>query len=131
MEAISGATNIFLSGGLVTNKYLTLKFISRPSRRELTICQIVHGDIHPGNVVLPPPLDSDIERLLEQEPLEHRICRKDGAPTSRLLPERVTEPVDIGYGVGQVQIIDLGTVLPFLVDSWQLGLTLYFILTDG
>ncbi|EGY21112.1 uncharacterized protein VDAG_02636 [Verticillium dahliae VdLs.17] len=234
----------------VTNKYLTLKFISRPSRRELTICQfvkehcfspnvstitdsftiphhlskggrntpsilfdaivypttgvdlrrvstpcehpqspaplsidrrmqcvrhlirgiadlhrarIVHGDIHPGNVVLPPPLDSDIERLLEQEPLEHRICRKDGAPTSRLLPERVTEPVDIGYGVGQVQIIDLGyafqpsegaaftrrdfprgtplppeligknasTVLPFLVDSWQLGLTLYFILTDG
>lgn len=69
------------------------------------MCKFVR---HPGNVALPAAPDSDIERLLQRKPLEHHIRRKDEKPIVSNLPERVTEPVDIGFSQGHVQVIDLG-----------------------
>ncbi|KAK4158348.1 kinase-like domain protein [Chaetomidium leptoderma] len=131
---------------------------------ELHDMGIVHGDIHPGNIALPPPPGDEIEdHLARESPLVHEVRRKDGQPTHPALPTHVTEPVDIGFGEGSAKILDLGysfrpadggqysrshfpsgtmlppelldqdatTSFPFKVDSWHLGLCIFFILTDG
>lgn len=108
-------------------------------------------DIHPGNVALPPPPHAELQRLLAKEPLEDRIRRKDGQPTSSLLPYQVIEPEDFGFGEGPCKVLDfgyafkpmgmsyisehfsqamppppelshgMGTTYPFKADSWNMG----------
>lgn len=64
------------------------------------------SDLQPGNVALAPPTREDMERLLEREPLEYPVVRKDGTPTPRNLPRYVTEPESIGFGDGGIQLLD-------------------------
>ena len=66
-------------------------------------------DIHPGNVALPPPPRRHIEQYLAtRQPPVHQVRRKDGTPTHPNLPRQVTEPVDIGFGEGNTNILDFG-----------------------
>lgn len=65
-------------------------------------------DIHPGNVALPLPPYEGIERFLAEPPLEHQVRRKDEQPTPPQLPNRVTEPEDLGFGDGDCRILDFG-----------------------
>lgn len=44
--------------------------------------------------------------MLEQKPRECLIARVDGSPTPRNLPERVTEPENIGFSDGNIQLLD-------------------------
>ncbi|KID97266.1 kinase domain-containing protein, partial [Metarhizium majus ARSEF 297] len=69
---------------------------------------IVHADIHPGNVALPPPSDEDIKALLNEPPVEHQVERIDGAPTPNCLPKSVIKPQDLGFGEGSCRIMDFG-----------------------
>lgn len=41
-------------------------------------------------------------------PVVSEIRRKDGQPMDPILPQRVTEPVDIGFGEGITKILDFG-----------------------
>ncbi|EFY96384.2 Protein kinase-like protein [Metarhizium robertsii ARSEF 23] len=75
---------------------------------ELHSLGIVHGDIHPGNVALPPPPVADIEALLEEPHIEHWLEREDGAPTPDCLPKSVIKPVDLGFGDGTCRVLDFG-----------------------
>lgn len=65
-------------------------------------------DLHPGNVALPPPTREHIEKFLAKQPLGHEIIRKDGEPTPAHLPRRVIEPENIGYGNGNIKLLDFG-----------------------
>lgn len=85
---------------------------------------VVHGDLHAGNVALPLPPEAHLEALPTRLPEEEVIERKDGMPTSPLLPSRVAEPVDIGFSRGPVTILDLGYSFlehdaeSYLIDSF-------------
>lgn len=65
-------------------------------------------DLHPGNVALARPAPEHIEQFLAKPPLEHDIQRKDGLPTPPHLPQRVSEPENIGFSPGDINIIDFG-----------------------
>lgn len=67
-----------------------------------------HLDLHPGNVALPPPTRDDIELVLAKPPREYDVLREDGEPTPTHLPQRVSEPEDIGFGNGDIKLIDFG-----------------------
>ncbi|KAG8412818.1 hypothetical protein J3458_013254 [Metarhizium acridum] len=75
---------------------------------ELHRMGVVHGDLHAGNLALPPPANEQIDQFLAEPPLEHDIIRKDGAPTPAHLPQRVTEPENIGHGHGDIKLFDFG-----------------------
>ncbi|POR33527.1 Protein kinase-like domain protein [Tolypocladium paradoxum] len=75
---------------------------------ELHNIGVVHGDLHPGNVALAQPSKEHIEQFLARSPLEHDIRRKNGFPPPPHLPQRVSEPEDIGFGPGDIKIIDFG-----------------------
>ncbi|KAJ6445333.1 MFS general substrate transporter [Purpureocillium lavendulum] len=79
-----------------------------PAYQDIQFDAIVYPttDLQPGNVALAPPAKEDIERVLNQPPLEFLVVRKDGLPTPRNLPERVTEPERIGFGDGSIQLLD-------------------------
>lgn len=65
-------------------------------------------DIHPGNVALPLPPEADLEASITQPPRQDEIMRKDGEPTSPLLPRYVAEPISIGFSRGPAVLLDLG-----------------------
>ncbi|KND92875.1 putative myosin light chain kinase [Tolypocladium ophioglossoides CBS 100239] len=75
---------------------------------ELHRIGVVHGDLHPGNVALPPPTREHIDQFLTKPPLEHKVIRKDEEPTPAHLPQLVTEPENIGYGDGDIKLFDFG-----------------------
>lgn len=80
----------------------------KPATSPLSQLYPNHSDLHPGNVVLPPPTREHLERFLARPPLEHDVVRIDGDPTPPYLPRRVTEPENIGYGDGNIKLIDFG-----------------------
>ncbi|OAA34154.1 kinase domain-containing protein [Metarhizium rileyi] len=75
---------------------------------ELHKLNIVHADIHPGNVALPAPPHKDIEALLKEQPVKQSVERKDGTPTTDCLPKFVFKPEDLGFGNGTCRIMDFG-----------------------
>jgi len=66
------------------------------------------ADIHPGNICLPLPSEDDMDEILAKPPEEDRIIRKDGQPTDLRLPDRVVQPVTIGFDRGPATILDFG-----------------------
>ena len=79
-------------------------------RAEQILRNLTPIDLHAGNIVLPAPAPVEIDQYLAtNKPRVDDIRRLDGQPTPQCLPERVTEPVEFGFGhTGQSKIIDFG-----------------------
>ncbi|KAG5994352.1 hypothetical protein E4U43_003257, partial [Claviceps pusilla] len=80
---------------------------------ELHDLGIVHADIHPGNVVLPAPMNEEIEVLLKDPVMEHKVERLDGSSTPDILPKSIIKPEDLGFGIGTCKIMDFGFSFPY------------------
>ncbi|OAQ96223.1 hypothetical protein LLEC1_07304 [Akanthomyces lecanii] len=69
---------------------------------------VVHADLHPDNLTLALPGEADMTRLLATPPLEDDVRLKDGSMPPPWMPQRVSEPEDIGFTTSYVRIIDFG-----------------------
>lgn len=82
-------------------------------------------DLYPGNVTLPASSIEEVQFLLHQPLIEHKVEREDGAPTPKCLPTSVTKPVDLGFGDGTRKTIDFRFSFDYkegaIVESDQLS----------
>lgn len=59
-------------------------------------------------MALPAPLNEEIEVLLKDPMVEHKVERLDGSPTPDILPKSIIKPEDLGFGIGTCKIMDFG-----------------------
>ncbi|KAJ0413994.1 kinase-like domain-containing protein [Aspergillus carlsbadensis] len=85
---------------------------------------IVHGDLHPGNILLQLPPDMrnmTLEQLRAKtrEPAKELVVREDGGPLDPGVPHEVVVPLWLGHDCGKVTLADAPIKIADLGEAFR------------